>query len=141
MLTASCPAMLSFALCSTHLDTDGETGPVVDARSHPLKKSEVLAKIGASVLIDDALENALDMATTAIPCLLFGAYPWNRRSSATGSKEREQMSYEEVRAAGLQHLEDEEDLIQDKDLPRGITRVDDWPAVVAWAKANLAVSA
>ena len=97
----------------------------------------MLAKIGASVLIDDALENALDMATTAIPCLLFGAYPWNKRSSATGSKEREQMSYAEVRAAGLEYLEDEEDLVRDEDLPQGITRVDDWPAVVAWAQANL----
>lgn len=89
------------------------------------------------MLIDDALENALDLATTSIPCVLFGAYPWNRRSSSTGSKEREQMSFAEVRAAKLEHLEDEEDLVRDEDLPRGITRVDDWPGVVEWVKTNL----
>lgn len=122
---------------STHLDTDGEGGPPLTPKSHPLKKSEVLQRIGASVLIDDALENALDLSTTPIPCLLFGDYPWNQRLSTTGSKEREQMSFAQVREAGLEHLEDEEDLVKDEDLPKGITRISNWTSVVDWVKTNV----
>ncbi|CED85119.1 HAD-like domain [Phaffia rhodozyma] len=108
----------------THTEAEGETGPVV------------LTLINASVLIDDAIENALDTASeTSIPVLLYGDYPWNLRSSSTGKDEREHMSYNEVRERGLEHLEDEEDLI--KDLPATVRRVSNWEAVVQWVKENL----
>lgn len=122
----------------THVATDGETGPPVTARSHPLKKSEVLHRIGASLLIDDAIENAFDVALsspskssstpagTRIAVLLFsnGYYPWNHRLSAPGPEDR--VTYAEAQERGLG---DEVGLVEDKDLPEGITRVDGWNEV------------
>lgn len=45
-----------------------------------LRKSEVCKKIGAKILIDDHIENALDCAENGIKVFLLNA-PWNRTSS------------------------------------------------------------
>lgn len=47
------------------------------------------------------------------------------------------MSFAQVREAGLEHLEDEEDLVKDEDLPKGITRISDWKSVVDWVETNV----
>jgi hypothetical protein len=66
-----------------------------------LSKAEVCIDIGATLLIDDSLENALacanyiplDGVANPPPVLLFGSYEWNKRLSLI-SHERDDMVYE-----------------------------------------------
>ncbi|KAL7410073.1 hypothetical protein BDY24DRAFT_401306 [Mrakia frigida] len=133
---------LYFTGAFTHVATEGENGPPLTAVSHPLKKSEVLHRIGASILIDDSIENAFDVANSnkpkpktnntpssspeKIPVLLFsiGHYPWNQRLSTPGPEDR--ISYDEAQKLGLG---DDVGLVLDKDLPEGVTRVNGWKEV------------
>lgn len=49
-----------------------------------LKKSEICKQIGADILIDDHIENALDCAANGIKVYLFDA-PWNQTKSLPGN--------------------------------------------------------
>ncbi len=89
---------------------------------------QAMRQAGATILIDDSLENALDIAHDSNPpghVLLFGGEhtcPWNRRESRAVSQE-DMLSYEERRQRGMR--DDEYG-----PLPYGITRVDGWHEVL-----------
>ncbi|QRW14843.1 hypothetical protein RhiLY_13842 [Ceratobasidium sp. AG-Ba] len=114
-----------------------------------ITKADILAMIGARLLIDDSLPNALLCAPVA-PVLLFGNYQWNKRPS-TDSSPQDKMSYAERerweeaeakrRAAqtGTETTKDDwhkwwerEDL---HELPANITRVDSWKSVIDWIES------
>lgn len=59
--------------------------------------------IDARLLIDDSIDNcfAAAKADPPIPCILFGAYAWNKAHSACGSAV-ELMSFAERQDAGLE---------------------------------------
>lgn len=47
----------------------------------PRSKAEVCLEIGASLLIDDHLRHAEEVAAKGIDVLLFGSYPWNEATT------------------------------------------------------------
>ncbi|KAG8951256.1 hypothetical protein FRC04_006495 [Tulasnella sp. 424] len=59
-----------------------------------LTKPQMLKQLGASMLIDDSLDNCMDCAKSGIPVLLFGDYEWNKRRSGI-SAGVESMGFEE----------------------------------------------
>lgn len=101
----------------------------------------MIHRLGASLLVDDSLENAFDIATSSllrppsvpvqIPCLLFGAYEWNKRLSSSDKTD----SYEQVRAKGGD-IEGLDGLVRDEDLPEGIRRVSGWEEVGEWIRGE-----
>ncbi|KAG9017622.1 hypothetical protein FRB90_000492 [Tulasnella sp. 427] len=62
--------------------------------SSQLTKPQMLKQLGASMLIDDSLDNCMDCAKSGIPVLLFGDYEWNKRRSGIGAGV-ESMGFEE----------------------------------------------
>lgn len=93
----------------------------------------MLRHIGASMLIDDSLDNALDCARAGIPCLLFGEYEWNRRPStidSLGFKERERLE-----GVGSRWWEREN--VPNSALSPLIRRVDGWEAVANVARQHV----
>ncbi|KAG8933781.1 hypothetical protein FRC02_011200 [Tulasnella sp. 418] len=91
-------------------------------------KAEVISALGAVLLIDDSLENALTCAKAGIPVLLFGTYQWNRRASTTTSP-MDHLSHAERITAG-DDLYWERDVV--KELPSCIQRVAGWEEVLEW---------
>jgi len=96
-----------------------------------LEKIEVLHTIGASLLVDDSLENAFVCARDAqpVPVLLFGNWQWNKRRSLMRDDPgcQDYLSYKERQELGMSWMDDE---ISDKEHPAGIERVYSWPGVV-----------
>jgi hypothetical protein len=80
------------------------------------------------LLIDDALEHAIDLAaeTPPLKTILFGSYNWNRRTSRMATAE-DRLSYDERRRLGME-TESDYDFEQLKGLS---TRAKDWQEVVA----------
>ncbi|KLO20042.1 hypothetical protein SCHPADRAFT_898105 [Schizopora paradoxa] len=103
-------------------------------------KSEVCHKIGAQLLIDDSVENALACAgaNPSVSVLLFGDYQWNKRESKVDSPE-DHLGYDDRLKAEGGHEWWKEDLVDGK-LPRSVNRVKNWKEVVSWAKENLAMT-
>lgn len=99
---------------------------------------QVLRSLGAVLLVDDSLENAMLCATDAqpVPVLLFGNWPWNRRRSITRNEPGtpDYLPFTERQALGLDWRADD---ISDDELPTGIRRALDWPAVVEAARPYL----
>jgi hypothetical protein len=108
-----------------------------------LSKAEVCIDIGAKLLIDDSLENALACANyipldgvlaEPPPVLLFGSYEWNKRPSSA-SDEHDGMAYDN-------RFQREGGTFLDEDVKRGdealdlantrhsVRRVNDWTEVV-----------
>ncbi len=101
---------------------------------------QICHRIGAKLLIDDSVENALACASATPPVtvLLFGDYQWNKRESKVDAPE-DHLGYEDrLKAEGGQEwwLEDNVDGNQ----PSNVTRARGWQEVVSWAKENLAGS-
>lgn len=97
--------------------------------------------MGASVLIDDSVENALVCAAADPPIriLLFGDYEWNKRESRVETA-KDEMSFN----ARLLHEHGREwwkDESVDPVLPRNVTRVKDWHDVVRWVGTQAEISA
>jgi hypothetical protein len=112
----------------------------------PYAVPQIAHQIGAFLLIDDSIENALDCAThhpTPLPVLLFGPYPWNRHVTKEDSPE-DVVAHNERIARGIDTDEGEalagklmwsgEDVGQA--LPTAVHRVRDWSEVVAFVKAE-----
>lgn len=116
-------------------------------------KAEVCIRIGAKLLIDDSLENAVDCAeyvppsedSVAPPVLLFGDYQWHRRISSR-EDERDDMTYArrvELRNGDTSFLE--EDIREgEKALARVnekrqncVQRMKDWKEVVRYVETKL----
>lgn len=87
-----------------------------------LPKSEVLHKLGARLLIDDALENAIDCARAEppVPCILFGGeYEWNKRFCGGDDTGRDKLTHDELVKAGYTR---ENTLFPESEMPGGIHR-------------------
>jgi len=79
------------------------------------------------LLIDDALEHAIDLGAETPPLhtILFGHYKWNKRTSRMATAE-DKLSYDERRDKGMK-MEPEYDFEQLKGLSQ---RAKDWQQVV-----------
>ena len=96
--------------------------------------TQVCHTLGAKLLIDDSVENALACAKADPPItvLLFGDYQWNKRESRLdhpqdhlGYKERLEFEH------GREWWKDET-----VELPSIVTRMKDWKEVVTWVEKN-----
>ncbi|KAI0728549.1 hypothetical protein C8Q72DRAFT_779596 [Fomitopsis betulina] len=102
-----------------------------------LSKADVCKKLGAKLMIDDSLENALKciQADPPVTILLFGDYEWNKRSG-TYKHINDEVSFEErtKREGGREWWHDDDAII-----PEGapLTRVNNWAEVVEWVQKNL----
>ncbi|EIN13376.1 hypothetical protein PUNSTDRAFT_117170 [Punctularia strigosozonata HHB-11173 SS5] len=135
----------------------GEGGHQITTK---MSKVQACQDLGAQVLIDDSIENALIVAGASppIPVLLFGEHQWNKRvsevrssapskadgsSAGSGQDESEldvtQMSFEErlQREGGHEWWKDEEASAQEQIAQRPIHRVKNWDEVVRWVEQNL----
>lgn len=100
--------------------------------------------LGACLLIDDSLENALTCASNEppLPVLLFGKYPWNSHLSAEDTTQDEKAHQERV-ARAIESEKGEalaDSLKADQDtrgrlnLPESVHRVKDWKEVIETLK-------
>ncbi|KZT22149.1 hypothetical protein NEOLEDRAFT_682391 [Neolentinus lepideus HHB14362 ss-1] len=119
-----------------------------------LTKAEVCRSLHATLLIDDSLDNALSVSAPAsppdhthkaIPVLLFGDYPWNRRPSHVASPQdylsfaqRSQLGGNRGREWWRDEDVDLDEVNAEKERGRGgrIRRVRGWEEVVAWVEEN-----
>jgi len=92
-------------------------------------KVDMCLRIGAGLLIDDAIENVLGCAEKQLPALLFGDYEWGKRiSTAEDKRSFEERLREQVRN-GLRSDWWQEDVV---DLPDCVWSVKDWREVITW---------
>lgn len=96
-----------------------------------LGKLKVLRRINAALFIDDHHGNLepIVKAEPPIPCLLFGAYGWNRSRSGLTSPV-ELMDYDERMSRGLAFPFEE--IMTGKD--HGLHRTKTWSDVIKWVK-------
>ncbi|KAF8845368.1 hypothetical protein BDN67DRAFT_454087 [Paxillus ammoniavirescens] len=110
-------------------------------------KAEVCIDLGAKLLIDDSMDNALacaryvapdGVAKVAPPVLLFGAYEWNKRMSQPGD-ERDDMVFDvRVEREGGTHFLEEDakkaaQLLESVNAKRAcVLRANDWNEVVRY---------
>ncbi|KAL4068306.1 hypothetical protein V8B97DRAFT_1918793 [Scleroderma yunnanense] len=115
-------------------------------------KAQVCIDIGAKLLIDDSVENAMACVTYEAPpgvedvppkVLLFGEYEWGKRLSRRSTDERDEMTYaNRVDAEGgnqflkqdCMHCEEEMAAVDSKQ----VERVKGWREVVAYVTAEKA---
>ena len=95
--------------------------------------SQVCLDLGAKLLIDDSLENALSCTShnPPIPVLLFGDYEWNKRQSFD-TDHRDEMTYSHrLEIEGPEFWKkDELKVVYPKGAP--LWRVKDWGEVIGW---------
>ncbi|KAG1787844.1 uncharacterized protein HD556DRAFT_932900 [Suillus plorans] len=109
-----------------------------------LSKAEVCIDIGAELLIDDSMENALacayhiplDGVTKPPPVLLFGSYEWNKRLSVA-SDECDDMVYEvRLQREGGKFLEEDvergDKALEQANTHLSVRRARDWSEVVRY---------
>lgn len=109
-----------------------------------LSKAEVCIDIGAKLLIDDSMENALacayhiplDGVTKPPPVILFGSYEWNKRLSLA-SDECNDMVYEvRLQREGAKFLEEDvkrgDEALEQANTHHSVRRAGDWSEVVQY---------
>ncbi len=103
-------------------------------------RTQVCRKIGAKLLIDDSVENALKCVTTEppVPVLLFGDYQWNKRVGRYKDIASEVSFEDKLKREGGREFWKEEDV--DKEIPPGapLTRVKNWKEVLEWVEKKRA---
>ena len=107
--------------------------------------SQVAHALGACLLVDDSLENALTCAAhePPLPVLLFGKYPWNSHLTAEDTTEDEKAHQERVLRgiesekgeAMADRLKREQETKGRLDLPGSVQRVNNWEEVVETLKS------
>lgn len=127
---------------------DGVDASAVARKDHEiatqLSKAEVCIDIGAKLLIDDSMENALacayhiplDGVTRPPPVLLFGSYEWNKRLSLA-SDECNDMVYEvRLQREGGNFLEEDvkrgDEVLKEANTHLSVRRAKDWSEVVRY---------
>ncbi|KAG8904523.1 hypothetical protein FRB99_001606 [Tulasnella sp. 403] len=136
------------------------TASIAGRGSAQVTKAQMLRNLGASLLIDDSLDNCIDCAKTGLPIMLFGHYEWNKRTSTVHARIEDSMGFEEregyesARGTSTTITDSprssaagsvvkrarrwwERDDVPDSALPRGVTRVATWDDVVRVAKEKL----
>lgn len=95
---------------------------------------QVCHKLGAKLLIDDSIENALKClhADPPVPVLLFGDREWNKRESKYENINTELSFEQRLEKEGGREFWKEENV----EIPEGapLTRVNDWVELVAWVE-------
>lgn len=95
---------------------------------------KVCADLGAKLLIDDSIENAMQCATATPPTttLLFGNYQWNQRMCGPGD-DKDEMAFDQRLASegGREFWKDDVVSIPDGAL---LYRVKDWSEAVRWVQ-------
>lgn len=134
---------------------DGVYKDLHASREHEIvtksSKAEVCVDIGAKLLIDDSVENAVacveHVASSAegVPprVLLFGSYEWNKRLSRRSMDERNEMAYtNRVEAEGGNQFLERDVVLCEQEVAAAdsklVKRVKDWNEVVEYVVAEKA---
>ncbi|KAH7915133.1 hypothetical protein BJ138DRAFT_1109953 [Hygrophoropsis aurantiaca] len=137
-------------ICTGQFANSGKKDTVPGAREvvTRLSKAEVCIDIGAKILVDDSLENALacanyvpqsdDINSTPPRVLLFGSYEWNHRYSEAADEHEDMVFEKRSELEGGQgflevdtrHAKDALERVN-REKTR-VTRVKDWSEVVRW---------
>lgn len=116
-------------------------------------KAEVCIDIGAKLLIDDSVENAMACVEYVTPSgaqgvppsvLLFGSYEWNKRLSRRSTDERDEMAYaNRVEAEGGNQFLERDVMLCEQQVAAAdsklVNRVKDWSEAVKYVAAEKAV--
>jgi hypothetical protein len=105
-------------------------------------KHEVMRQVGAMLLVDDSAENAVSaaLADPPAPVLLFGEYPWNVEivppHGECAAHPHDKLLYLEREERGIvdECRARREMRIDHGWLPKGVTRVKDWNAVLQFVQ-------
>ena len=93
-------------------------------------------RLGALLMIDDSVENALKCVTAdpPVPVLLFGDYMWNQRVGRYSDITKETSFEDKLAREGGREFWKEESA--DREVPPGapLTRVKGWREVVEWVE-------
>ncbi|EMD41551.1 hypothetical protein CERSUDRAFT_110103 [Gelatoporia subvermispora B] len=104
-----------------------------------LSKAEVCAKLGAKLMIDDSVENALKCAkaTPPVAVLLLGDYAWNQREAKFSSMKDETSFAEKLEKEGGREFWKDDDVV----IPEGQSpiRVKNWEEIVRWVEQNIKI--
>ncbi|KIM85455.1 hypothetical protein PILCRDRAFT_817479 [Piloderma croceum F 1598] len=98
-----------------------------------LTKQEVCLSLGAKLLIDDSLENALLCAshTPPTPVLLFGDYEWNKRQSLSTDHRNDMTFARRLETEGPEFWKnDDQKVVYPEGAP--LWRVRDWGETIRW---------
>lgn len=97
---------------------------------------QVCIDLGAKLLIDDSLENALSCVShdPPTPILLFGDYEWNKRQSFPSDHKSDDTTFSRrLEREGPEFWKkDEEKVIYPEDAP--LWRVKDWGETIRWVE-------
>ncbi|KAG6866031.1 hypothetical protein C0991_009440 [Blastosporella zonata] len=125
------PGLFDSIICTGQFKDAHKTGHEVVTK---LSKAQVCADLGAVLLIDDSVENALQCATYKEPTqvLLFGDYEWNKRLSGPEDANDGMTFDRRIEREGGKEFWKEEYV----EIPEGapLTRVRDWSEVVCWVQ-------
>jgi len=98
-----------------------------------LTKQQVCLDLGAKLLIDDSLENALACAThnPPTPVLLFGDYEWNKRQSFSSDCREDKTFSSRLEHEGPEFWKKDDEKVV---YPEGASlwRVKDWGETIRW---------
>ncbi|XP_006454613.1 hypothetical protein AGABI2DRAFT_182583 [Agaricus bisporus var. bisporus H97] len=124
-VTKHFPGIFENIICTGQFKDTHKSGHEVVTK---LNKPQICKELGAKLLIDDSVENALQCvnASEPVPVLLFGDYEWNRRVSSA-----DDMTFDiRLEACDGREFWREETV----PIPKGaaLWRVRDWKEVVQW---------
>lgn len=88
--------------------------------------------MGARLLIDDSVDNALVCAAAGFPVLLYGDYPWGQRLSPV-SNSLDKFSFAARRALDSSNWWEKERVV----LPEKVWRVHSWKEAVRWIQSHM----
>lgn len=147
------PGCFQDLICTGQFAVQQRPDGVDQANGIPKKitKADVCIRIGAKLLIDDSLENAVAFAehvpttedTVVPPVLLFGNYQWNKRLSFP-EDERDDMTYArrvELRNGDTSFLAEDAQLCEDalarvnERRQNFVQRAKNWKEVVRYVEA------
>lgn len=99
-----------------------------------IQRMQVCHRLGAKLMIDDSVENALKCvkADPPVPTLLFGDREWNKRESRYDDISTELSFEQKLEKEGGREFWKEEKVVIPEGAP--LTRVKDWAEVIAWVE-------
>jgi len=125
------PDLFDSVICTGQFeDAAGKSGHELVTK---LTKQEVCLDLGAKLLIDDSLENALLCAShnPPTPVLLFGDYEWNKRQSFSTDNRDDMTFSRRLEAEGPEFWKNDDlKVVYPEGAP--LWRVRDWGETVRW---------
>ena len=99
-------------------------------------------RLGALLMIDDSVENALKCVTAdpPVPVLLFGDYMWNQRVGRYSDITKETSFEDKLKREGGREFWKDDSVALEKEIPPDapLTRVKDWNEVLEWVEKKTA---